>query len=191
MHNGKKQIYEILDKIHEIETFNLQDGSELLPDQISEPEKERILHMAMMQINQDGEENKQLAAGLKHKRGNKKRKVLAAAVAAVFIFASTTVAAEVFHWDHRISGLLGINPENSAQLEGSGMNLDVGTEQNGVTIKAVQSLGDANNIYVLFEVTSPKGAALDTGSRFKMVYLRVGDITDGPTGMGYACTFCG
>jgi len=183
----KKQIHEMLDSIQERETMNLMDGSELLVGELTPEEKERILKLALSRIKKEREEQNQLPLGIKTGK-NKRWKILAAAVAAVLVFASTAVAAEVFQWDHRISAYLEINQDNSALLEGSGMNPNVQIEQNGVTIKAIQTLGDANNIYVLFEVTVPEGITLGPNSRFDGLIVEFSGKEE-PTGMGYSCDF--
>ena len=119
--------------------------------------------------------------------GRKKKRILTIALIAVFAFATTAFAAEIFQWDVRISNYLGIEAHNSEALSGGGMNVDVSDENGGVTIKAVQTIGDGTNLYILFDVTAPEGQKIYPESGFDMIYLRVGDALDGPTGMGYSC----
>lgn len=183
--DGRKRIDEILDSIYEVETRNVDDGSELLQEELSSGEKEKILNMALDRIKAENDEEYQTTATRKTKSGSKKRGILVAALAAVFVFTTTVLAAEIFEWDNRIASYLGINANNSSALAESGMNIDVSAEQNGVTIKAIQTLGDANNMYILFEVTSPEGTKIDPNSRFDMIYLRV----EGANSLGYGCEF--
>lgn len=173
------KIEEMLDGIHESETLNAADGSELLSNKLSEEEKGRILNMALNKMK-DERDNPAIKIQRRKRRG-----IIIAALIAVFAFATTAFAAEVFDWDVRISNYLGINENNSAQLAESGMNIDVTTENKGIKIDAVQTLGDANNIYILFDVTAPEGTILSPEARFEMVYLKV----DGVTNMGYSCDF--
>ncbi len=189
--SGETRIDEMIDRIHEVETLNMVDASELLQYELSEEEKGRILTMAMHKMKAESNEsidsnkiNGQNEIVICKKRGVK-RSVLIASLVAVFAFATTAVAAEVFQWDTRISNHLGMNETNRAELAESGMNVDVSAVQNGVTIKAVQTLGDANNMYILLDVTTPEGTVICPNSRFDMIYLKV----DGATSLGYSCDF--
>jgi hypothetical protein len=104
-------------KIHEIETFNLQDGSELLPIRFQNLKRREYFICAMMQINQDGEENKQLAAGLKTKALKHKKENFWQRRCGSIYFASTTVAAEVFPLDHGFPGSWESTRKIGAQLK--------------------------------------------------------------------------
>jgi hypothetical protein len=69
------------------------------------------------------------------------------------------------------------------------MNVGVSAENKGVTVNAVQTMGDGTNLYILFDMTAPEGITIYPDSSFDMIYLRVGEPgLDGPTGMGYGCT---
>jgi hypothetical protein len=175
---------EFLDIIHDVETININDGTDLLNTELTEEERDRILDITLSKIKD--EKNKDNGTIInKTRKSGKKRWALIAALAAVFVLATTAIAAEVFNWDHRIANYLGINNNNSSNLAESGMILDVSSEQNGVIIKAVQTLGDANNMYILLDLTTPEGTKINPGSRFDMIYLKV----DGSTGLGYSCDF--
>lgn len=180
------RIDEIINEIHEAETMNLENGSELLSNELTEAEKARILSIALEKIGE-----KPVPADNERQRavlGQRRRRILAAALVATFAFASTAFAAEVFQWDVRLSNYFGID-KNSEELSGGGMNVGVSAENKGVTMKAVQTMGDGTNLYILFDVTAPKGVMIYPESGFDMIYLRVGEPgMDGPTGMGYGCT---
>ncbi|MEL7655514.1 MAG: hypothetical protein AAGU75_06365 [Bacillota bacterium] len=171
---GEYRIDELFSEIFESETMNINDGAELLQDELTKEEKDRILQMAIEKIGGD--------RTVIRTRG-KKRRILTVVLIAVFAFATTAFAAELFQWDTRISNYLGIGEQNSAELSGGGMNVGVSAENSGVTIEAVQTIGDATNMYSLLDVTAPEGEILDVNSSFDMIYLRV----DGVTSMGYSC----
>ena len=173
---GEFKIDQMFSEIYETETMNLQDGSELLAEGLSKEEKERILKMALEKMNVE-----QKSVDTIPKRN--KRRILTIALVAVLAFATTAFAAELFQWDVRISNYLGIKEENRGSLSGGGMNVGVSAEDNGVKIEAVQTIGDANNMYILLDVTAPEGQRIYPNTRFDMVYLTV----DGVTGMGYSC----
>lgn len=178
-------IDELLDNIHEIETVNAQDGSDLLHGELSPEEGDRIWNRVLAKMGTEKNEKAQIRTVNRTKRRAPKKRLLAAAVATVFIFVTSAWAAEVFEWDKRIANYLGINTGNSAKLAESGMLVGASAEQKGVTIKAVQTLGDAHNMYVLFDVTSPEGTGIAPNSGFEMIYLKV----DGATSLGYSCDF--
>jgi len=182
---GELRIDELFSEILEAETLNVQNGTELLQEGLSKEEKARILKIAAEKIaieaQGEGGSRTFIAAG------RKKKRILAIALIAVLAFATTAFAAEIFQWDVRISNYLGIEAQNSEALSGGGMNVDVRDENGGVAIKAVQTIGDGTNIYILFDVTAPEGQKIYPESGFDMIYLRVGNALDGPTGMGYNC----
>jgi len=82
---------------------------------------------------------------------------------------------------------MGRDDFNSEALAGEGMNVGVIDENGGVSIEAVQIIGDGANMYILFDVTAPEGLTIYPESGFEMIYQRVGNPTEGPTGMGYGC----
>lgn len=172
---GEFQIDRMFSGIYETETINLQDGSELLKDGLSKEEKERIMKMALEKMGTEQRISVQ-------PRRNKKR-ILTAMLIAVLAFATTAFAAELFQWDGRISSYFGIQEDNRGSLSGGGMNVGVSTENKGVKIEAVQTIGDANNMYILLDVTAPEGQKIYPNTSFDMIYLKV----DGATGLGYSC----
>jgi hypothetical protein len=172
--NNKYRIDEMFSEILETETMNTEEDADLIRDKLSNDEKERIFGMVMEKMG--GER-------IVMKTRGKRRWVLVAALVAVFAFATTAFAAEIFQWDTRISNYLGIGEQNKAELSASGMNIGVSSEKNGVRIDAVQSIGDGNNMYILLDVTAPEGTVIYPNSRFDGIYLMV----EGATGMGYGC----
>jgi len=174
--NQRKREFRIDDmfgEIYETETMSFEDGRDLLQETISDGEKERIMGLVYEKM---GENRTVRSKG-------KKRRVLMAALIAVFAFASTAFAAEIFQWDTRISNYLGIGERDLEELSGGGMNVGVSAENDGVEIKAVQTIGDANNIYILLDITAPEGTVIDPNTRFDMIYLQV----EGAQSLGYSC----
>lgn len=181
---GEYRIDEMFSEIYETETMNMEDGSELLQDALSEEEKKRILKMAINKMGLvDNSERSENGGRLTFQARGKKRRILTVALIAVFALATTAFAAEIFQWDTRISNYFGIEEHNRVDLLGGGMNVGVSAENNGVTIEAVQTIGDGNNMYILLDVTAPEGKTIYPASGFEMIYLRV----DGATSMGYSC----
>ncbi len=181
---GEYRIDEMFSEIYETETMNMEDGSELLQEVLTEEEKTRILNLALKKIDTSPIqiENERLYMPTDRARG-KKRRILIAVLIAMFAFATTAFAAEIFQWDARFSNHFGIEDQNSAELSRGGMNVGVSAENDGVTIEAVQTIGDGNNMYILLDVTAQEGKTIYPDSGFDMIYLRV----DGATSMGYSC----
>ncbi|QOX63490.1 hypothetical protein FRZ06_09070 [Anoxybacterium hadale] len=180
--NKAIRIDELLEDIHEMETTNLSDGSELLQDQLSEEERERILSKIQTRMKAEAVNGRPSNYEKVRFPGRRKR-ILLASLAALCVFASTAFAAELFQWDSRISNYFEISDENQGDLSGAGMNVGVKDENGGVTIEAVQTIGDASNMYILLDVTVPEGQVLHPQTGFDMIYLKV----EGATGMGYSC----
>ncbi|MDF2654438.1 MAG: hypothetical protein K0R19_912 [Bacillota bacterium] len=200
-HKGELRIDELLGDIYETETMNLSDGSELLQDRLTEEEKGRIFSMIQAKLREEAKkvpplltegdsgdaasESTRLNPSSSGKvfRFGRRRRILIASLVALCAFASTAFAAEIFHWDSRISNYFGMSDQNQGDLNGAGMNVGVRAEDSGVTIEAVQTIGDASNMYILLNITVPEGQILNSQTGFDMIYLKV----KGATGMGYSC----
>ena len=136
----------MLDKIYANETRNAADGSELLDNKLSEEEKGRILNMALYKMKSEkaGDSRSEIcgAEGTGTAKTTwKRRRILIAALAAVFAFATTAFAAEVFQWDVRISNYFGIDEKNSEELAKGAQTVGVSAEQNGMKIEAGPDFG--------------------------------------------------
>ncbi len=85
--------------------------------------------------------------------------VLAAAIAALSV---TTAAAYVFHWNEELVDRFKVNEEQQNRLANDGAVADVSqtVTKNGVTISAIQTLGDKNGIYILFYIKAPEDITL-------------------------------
>ncbi len=95
------------------------------------------------------------------RKGMKKKFVivLAAAIAALSV---TTAAAYVFHWNEKLVDRFKVNEDQQNRLANDGAVADVNqtVTKNGVTISAIQTLGDKNGIYILFNIKAPEGITL-------------------------------
>ncbi len=189
---GEYRIDEMFSEIFETETINMEDGSELLQEGLTRGEKQRILGIAMEKIEgrlqaesktADTEKDRNTPERTAVFKLNSRRRILIVSLAAILTFATTAFAAEIFQWDTRLSNYFEIGSHNQQDLSGSGMNVGISAEYEGVAIEAVQTIGDGNNIYILLNVTAPEGQIIHPGSSFDMIYVRV----DGVTGMGYSC----
>ncbi|SNS52791.1 protein of unknown function [Anaerovirgula multivorans] len=175
---GEYRIDKMFSEIFEMETMNILDGSDLLQDDLSKEEKERILKMTIGKIGVENEDKYTTS----HQPRGKKRKILTVALIAVFALVTTAFAAEIFQWDIRISNYFGIEEYNNADLSGGGMNVGISDENNGVTIEVVQTIGDANNLYILLDITAPEDKVIYSNIGFDAFYLQV----EGATSHGYS-----
>ncbi|MEW8986365.1 MAG: DUF4179 domain-containing protein [Bacillus sp. (in: firmicutes)] len=175
---GEYHIDKMFSEILETETMNILDGSDLLQDDLTKEEKERILKMAIGKIGVESEDKNTISLQPR----KKKRKILTVALIAIVAFVTTAFAAEIFQWDARISNYFGIEEYNSADLSGGGLNVGISAENNGVTIEAVQTIGDANNLYILLDITAPEDKVIYPNTGFDALYLQV----EGATSLGYS-----
>lgn len=102
------------------------------------------------------------------KRVMKKRfpLVLAAVIAALGV---TAAAAYVVQWNGKLADHFGANKQQQSQLASDGAvgAVNRAVTKNGVTITAVQTLGDQSGVYVLFDVKAPKGITLSDTNLFE------------------------
>jgi hypothetical protein len=86
--------------------------------------------------------------------------MLAAVIAALGVTAST--AAYLLRWNDKLAERFGVNEQQQSQFAENGAVAapDQTVTVNGVTITAIQTLGDKNGVYVLFTVKAPEGIEL-------------------------------
>jgi hypothetical protein len=86
--------------------------------------------------------------------------VLAAVIAALGLTA--TAAAYFLRWNDQLARRFDVNEQQQIQLaeDGAVAAADQTVTENGVTITAIQTLGDKNGVYVLFNVKAPEGVEL-------------------------------
>jgi len=77
-----------------------------------------------------------------------KRKFVALLLAATFLMGVTVYAAEKNEWDIAIVNYMGISNANTVQLADGVVEIGASALSNGVTMKAVTSVGDKNSAYI-------------------------------------------
>lgn len=92
--------------------------------------------------------------------------LLAAVIAAVGI--TVTAAAYVLQWNSKVAERFGANEQQQSALVSAGAiaPVDQTVTTNGLTVTALQTLGDKNGIYLLFDVKAPDGIALSDDKGF-------------------------
>lgn len=100
-----------------------------------------------------------------------RRKALFIAAAAVAALCVTAAAAYVFQWNDALARRFGADPKQQELLSSSGAvgAPEQSVTENGLTISALQTLGDKNGVYLLFSVQAPDGVALTDDSGFEML----------------------
>ncbi len=75
---------------------------------------------------------------------------------------TTAAASYVIQWNDKLARRFGVNEQHQSQLAQNGAVAAANqtVTENGVTITALQTLGDKNGIYVLFNVKAPEGIEL-------------------------------
>ena len=92
--------------------------------------------------------------------------VLAAVIAALGV---TAAAAYVIQWNSKVAEHFGANEQQQSQLASDGAvgSVNQTVTENGLTVTALQTLGDKNGIYVLFDVKAPEGNTLSDTKLFE------------------------
>lgn len=92
--------------------------------------------------------------------------VLAAVIAALGV---TAAAAYVIQWNSKVAEHFGANEQQQSQLASDGAvgSVDQTVTKNGLTVTALQTLGDKNGIYVLLDVKAPEGITLSDTNVFE------------------------
>ncbi len=125
---------------------------------------------ALKKVETISEQEKEIAP--KRGRHYKKRVILLAA-AIMTIFATTAFAAELFSWNKRAVELFDSSKELQDKLVEEEIAKDeyASVTENGLTIRAIQTIQDANCFYALFEVESDDPSVLlDENSEMDVVY---------------------
>lgn len=92
--------------------------------------------------------------------------VLAAVIAALGVTAAA--AAYVIQWNGKVAERFGANEQQQSALVSAGAvaPVDQTVTVNGLTVTALQTLGDKNGIYLLFDVKAPEGITLSDENGF-------------------------
>lgn len=102
------------------------------------------------------------------KKVMKKRFPIALAAVITALGVTTAAAAYVIQWNSKIAERFGANEQKQSELVSAGAlaPVDQTVTVNGLTVTALQTLGDKNGIYMLFDVKAPKGIILSSDISF-------------------------
>lgn len=109
------------------------------------------------------------------RRFSMRRKALFIAAAAVAALCVTAAAAYVFQWNEAMARRFGADPKQQELLSSAGAvgAPEQSVTENGLTISALQTLGDQNGVYLLLSVKAPDGTALTDASGFEMLNVKL------------------
>jgi hypothetical protein len=104
--------------------------------------------------------------------------VLAAVIAA---FGVTAAAAYVIQWNGKLAERFGANEQQQSELVSAGAvaSVDRTVTGNGLTVTAVQTLGDKNGVYLLFEIKAPEKITLSDTNLFEGTDIEIEGIGNG------------
>jgi len=104
------------------------------------------------------------------------KKRFALILAAVFALCSITAAAAYFiKWNDKLAERFNASEEQQIQLASDGAiaSVDQSVTVNGMTIKALQTLGDKNGLYILLSVKAPEGTVLTESNSFERIRIAI------------------
>jgi hypothetical protein len=116
------------------------------------------------------------------------KKRFALILAAVFALCSVTAAAAYFiKWNDKLAERFEASEEQQNQLASDGAiaSVEQYVTENGLTVKAIQTLGDKNGIYILLDVTAPDGTVLTEDNSFE----GIGVTIEGAPRVNYSSSF--
>ncbi|MEA4894701.1 MAG: DUF4179 domain-containing protein [Oscillospiraceae bacterium] len=105
--------------------------------------------------------------------------VLAAVIAVLGVTAAA--AAYLIQWNDKLAERFGANEEQQNQLASDNAiaSVDQTVTENGLTVTAVQTLGDKNGIYLLFDIKAPEGITLSDTNLFEGTDVEIAGISSG------------
>lgn len=105
--------------------------------------------------------------------------VLAAMIAALGVTAAA--AAYIIQWNDKLAERFDANEEQQNQLASDSAiaSVDQTVTENGLTVTAVQTLGDKNGVYLLFDVKAPEGITLSDENLFEGTSVEIEGIENG------------
>lgn len=112
--------------------------------------------------------NEQICDKLERNKVMKKRFPIAI-VAVVAALCVTVATAYVTQWNGKLADRFKVNEKQQEQLasDGAVASVNKSITKNGLTITAVQTLGDKNGVYLLFDVKAPEGTKLSDTNSFE------------------------
>ena len=97
-------------------------------------------------------------------------------LAAVIVLLGVTAAATyVIHWNGKLAEIFGASEQQQSQLASAGAlgSADQTMTENGLTVTALQTLGDKNGVYLLLDVKAPEGIPLSDSSMFERMSVDI------------------
>lgn len=104
--------------------------------------------------------------------------VLAAVITALCV---TAAAAYVLQWNDKLTERFGVNEQQQSELTSAGAvaSVEQTVTENGLAVTAVQTLGDKNGVYILFDIKAPKGIALSDTNLFEKTSAEIEGVGNG------------
>jgi len=102
-------------------------------------------------------------------------------LAAVIVLLGVTAAATyVIHWNGKLAEIFGASEQQQSQLASAGAlgSADQTMTENGLTVTALQTLGDKNGVYLLLDVKAPEGIPLSDSSMFERMSVDIEGVGD-------------
>jgi hypothetical protein len=127
------------------------------------PEVPQGFHRAVQQTLHE----KVLSRTGRRKTIRKRFPIMLAAVLAVL--GVTAAAAYVIHWNGKLAERFDASDQQQSQLASAGAvgSPDQTVTENGLTVTALQTLGDRNGVYLLLDVKAPEGTTLSDSNMFE------------------------
>ncbi|BAL00598.1 hypothetical protein OBV_33990 [Oscillibacter valericigenes Sjm18-20] len=103
--------------------------------------------------------------------------VLAAAIAALCV---TAAAAYVIQWNGKLAECFDADEQQQSQLASAGAvgSVDQTVTENGLTVTALQTLGDRNGVYLLLDVQAPEDVTLTDTNLFEEMSVDIEGVGD-------------
>ncbi len=147
-------IVELITHVHEEEALDFQGN-------LDEDCKNRILHLILQKQEHHPEipaaSHTESAVGsskmIKSKKRIVRKRLLIAMFAAALLFGMATFAANDGQWDIRLMEFWHLT--DTTYLEGGNVLIDKSSTDNGMTVTALSSIGDKNNVSILLETDYP------------------------------------
>lgn len=117
---------------------------------IDQEKQKRVEAMILSAIQGENTKSENVSGKLANQNKSKfsKKKLAALLFVAVFILGMTVYAAEKKEWDIAIVNYMGISDADTVQLEDGVVEIGTTSQSNGITMKAVTSVGDKNSAYI-------------------------------------------
>lgn len=100
--------------------------------------------------------------------------------AMIAILGVTAAAAYVIQWNGKLAERFGADEQQQSQLASAGAvgAVDQTVTESGLTVTALQTLGDKNGVYLLLDVKAPEGIPLSDSSMFEGMSVDIEGVGD-------------